>query len=254
MIQASVGWQCPECVRAAPGRGRPARYRFNRPGAPSSSFARQAPVTLLLIAVNVVVFLISHGGSSRFVAKWGETPARVQLYHDTYELFTSPWVHLSVAHLALNMFSLYIVGRQVEYAIGSVRYLVLYLAAAMGGSVAYFLIAPATTTGAGASGAIFGVFGALFLVARQRGLQTGGIVGLLVVNLVYGFVVPGVGWQAHVGGLVVGAAVAAGFGLAERWRGLSARAVEVATCLAVSGVLLALMQLPSRHFTVVYIP
>jgi membrane associated rhomboid family serine protease len=195
----------------------------------------------------VVVFLISKGGAVSFVEKWGEAPVEVQYFGKTYELFTSPWVHLSVTHIGLNMLSLFIVGPPVEAAVGRARYLVLYLGSAMGGSVAYFLIAPPQVSGAGASGAIFGIFGALFIVGRRRGLQTNGVIALIVVNLVLGFAIPGIGWQAHVGGLVAGTAMAAGFLLAERWRGAPARLVEGATCAAAALVMLGLMQFPCRH-------
>ena len=246
MIQASVGWQCPECVKRSARTAPVTRYRFSTPGS-AGTLVQRAPVTLLLIAVNVVVFIISKGGSDAFIRRWGEAPAAVQL-GDTYRLFTSPWIHLSIVHIGLNMLSLYVVGQPVEAAIGKVRYLLLYLGAAMGGSVAYFLLAPPTVLGVGASGAIFGVFGALFVVARKRGLQTGGIVGLIAINLIYGFVVPGIGWQAHIGGLVAGTGIAAGFLLAERWRGTQARLVETATCVAAAVVMYGLMEFPCRHF------
>ncbi|HLI24473.1 MAG TPA: hypothetical protein VKU91_05930, partial [Acidimicrobiales bacterium] len=94
----------------------------------------------------------------------------------------------------------------------------------------------------------FGVFGAYFVIARRRGLRTGGIVALIALNLAFGFAVPGIGWQAHVGGLVAGLAVAGGFMVAEHRPLRQRRAVEVATCVAVAAVLVALMQVaPSGH-------
>jgi membrane associated rhomboid family serine protease len=202
---------------------------------------------VLLIAANVIVFLISKGGARSFVAKWGEVPGEIQYLGKTYQLFTAPWIHLSVLHIALNMLSLLVVGRPVELAIGKIRFLLLYLGSAMGGSVAYFLIAPPRTPGAGASGAIFGVVGALFVVSRNRGMETGGILGLIIINLVYGFIDPNIGWQAHLGGLAAGVGIAAGFLLAERWRGGYAVLVDVATCAVASVVMLGLMQFPCRH-------
>jgi len=244
MIRASVGWQCPECVKRSARTAPVTRYRFNAPGS-AGNLVQRAPVTMLLIAINVVVFIVSKGGSNVFTSKWGEVPSLVQS-GQTYRLFTSPWVHVSIVHIGLNMLSLYVVGQPVEAAIGKVRYLLLYLGAAMGGSVAFFLVAPTNVDGAGASGAIFGVFGALFVVARKRGLHTGGIVGLIAINLIYGFVVPGIGWQAHIGGLVAGTGIAAGFLLAERWRSTPARVVETATCVAAAVLMYGLMQFPPR--------
>ena len=264
MIQASVGWQCPECVRRSAGSAPVSRHRFNAPGRRATgSLLQRAPVTLLLIAVNVVVFILSKGGSNADLTRWGDIPAAIQRLAQpipefsnltlgagqTYRLFTAPWLHVNVEHIGLNMLSLYVVGVPTEAALGKARFLVLYLAAAMGGSVFYYLVAPPVSSGVGASGAIFGIFGAFFVVARSRGMQTGGIVGLIVINLIFGFVEPNIGWQAHIGGLIVGAGVAGGFVLAERWRGKTARGVEVATCLVAAAVMYGAMQFPCRHFT-----
>ncbi len=247
MIEAPVGWQCPECVKAGAGISRviPYRPRAGTGGLLAGGSWLDAPVTVALIVANMVVFGLSGGGKVSFLDKWGLVPAFVQ-QGDVYRLFTAPWLHVSILHIGLNMLSLFIVGRQVEAAVGRVRYLVLYLAAALGGSVLAYLVAPPLQLGVGASGAIFGVFGAYFVVARGRGLRTGGITGLILFNLLYGFVAPNIGWQAHIGGLVVGVAVGLGYMVAERRPAMPARVIEVATCAAVAVVLLALMQLPAR--------
>ena len=245
MIQAPVGWQCPECVKSGARQSRVIRYRPSPAGTRAGVPWREAPVTIGLVIINVIAFLISGEGKFSFLAKWGLVPSEVQS-GQIYRLFTSPFLHVSVAHIGLNMLSLVLVGCQVEVAIGRVRYVVLYLASAMGGSVLTYLIAPPNEIGVGASGAIFGVFGAYFIVARARGLQTGGIAGLIAFNLIYGFVVPDIGWQAHIGGLIVGAAVSFGYVMAERRPASTARALEVATCVAVAVVLFGVMQLPAR--------
>lgn len=248
MIQAPVGWQCPECVKSGARQSRVIRYRpsagtrgVGRGGIPW----RDSPVTIGLVVVNVVAFFISGEGNFNFLVRWGLVPEFIQ-QGQTYRLFTAPFLHVSFLHIGLNMLSLVFVGCQVEGALGRVRYLVLYIAAATGGSVLSYLIAPVNQVGVGASGAIFGVFGAFFVVARWRGVQTSGIAGLIVFNLVYGFVVPNIGWQAHIGGLVIGVGVALGFVMAERRPDAMARGIEVATCVAAAVVMFGLMQLPPR--------
>lgn len=259
MIQAPVGWQCPECVKAGSRQSPFIRYRPAPAGTVGARLSwRSAPVTVGLVVVNVIAFLVSRAGNVSVLAQWGLVPACVQGGQtvvpaciqpqggQVYRLFTAPFLHVSVTHIALNMLSLVIVGIPVENAIGRVRYLVLYLAAALGGSVLTYLIAVPNQIGVGASGAIFGVFGAYFVIARRRRLRTGGIAAMIAINLVYGFIAPNIGWQAHVGGLVVGVAVALGFALAEHRPRLQARGIELATCAVVAVVLFGLMQFSAR--------
>jgi len=114
------------------------------------------------------------------------------------------------------MWALIFVGPALEHVLGRVRFLAVYLASALGGSVLYYLIAPVGIPALGASGAIFGLFGAWFVLARRLRIDSRLIVGLIVLNLVIGFVVPNIGWQAHVGGLIVGAALTAAYVYAPR--------------------------------------
>jgi membrane associated rhomboid family serine protease len=105
------------------------------------------------------------------------------------------------------MYSLWIFGRELEVVLGRGRYLALYMLAAFGGSVSVLLLAPDTYV-VGASGAIFGLMGAYFVVIRAIGGRSGQLLGLIAINLMSGFIVPGVSWQGHVGGLATGAVVA----------------------------------------------
>ncbi len=245
MVQAPVGWQCPGCVGA--GGGRRSSYRWQPRRAPAGIDWRAGPVTIALVVVNVAAFVASGMGNPAVLDRWGLVPYEVA-DGQWYRLFTSPFLHVSVAHIGLNMLSLVLVGIPVEAAVGRLRYGALYAASALGGSVLFYLIGPLNEAAVGASGAIFGVFGAYFVIARRRGLRTGGIVALIALNLAFGFAVPGIGWQAHVGGLVAGLAVAGGFMVAEHRPLRQRRAVEVATCVAVAAVLVALMQVaPSGH-------
>jgi membrane associated rhomboid family serine protease len=126
-------------------------------------------------------------------------------------------------HIAFNMLALYFVGPALEIALGRLRYGALYVLSALGGSVLAYLLAALNSNTAGASGAIFGLFGALFVVGRKFNMDVRGIVGVIVLNLVITFVIPLVGgqsisWQGHIGGLVTGAVVAAAFVYAPRAR------------------------------------
>ena len=125
---------------------------------------------------------------------------------EPWRMITSMFVHLSILHILFNMYSLFIFGPMLESMLGRARFVALFFLAGFGGSVAVLLISPQSAV-AGASGAIFGLLGAYFMIQRHLG---GSNVQLLVViglNLVIGFVVPNIAWQAHLGGLIVGALV-----------------------------------------------
>ncbi|MGA3221613.1 MAG: rhomboid family intramembrane serine protease, partial [Acidimicrobiales bacterium] len=130
----------------------------------------------------------------------------------------------------------------VEPVLGKWRYLALFLVSGLGGAVGSYLFANPFDEAVGASGAIFGLFGAYFVLARRASANTSGIVVLIVINLVFSFSVPGIAWQDHVGGLVTGLVVAAGLGLARHGRHrqevIADVAVLAATCVALGLLLL----------------
>lgn len=202
--QAAVGVQCPECVR----EGRASAPRV-KPAFITSLASKNAPiVTYAIIAICVIVWLLQIIPGSpvgNALIMYGP-----YIYSEPWRMITSIFAHSQAGpiHLLLNMFSLFIFGRVLEVAIGRVRFLVLYLVSGLGGSVAVLLLAPMTPV-LGASGAIFGIMGAFFVIQRRIGANTTPLLVILVINLVYGFL-PGtnIAWQAHVGGLVAGAAVA----------------------------------------------
>jgi membrane associated rhomboid family serine protease len=234
-------------VPSPPASAPPPARRWRAASRPGRLEWRSAPITLLLVAVNVGLFLASGMGRNPVLDRWGLVPYDVA-HGQLYRLFTSPFFHISVAHVGLNMASLVFVGIPVEAALGRVRFAALYAASAAGGSVLYYLIAPLNSLAVGASGAIFGVLGAYFVLARRRGLPTGTILAVIAINLAYGFAVPGIGWQAHIGGLAAGLVMAVGFAAAERRRRPVRLGVEMATAGTVAVALLVLMQLsPSGH-------
>src|SRR6266508_4579657 len=152
-----------------------------------------------------------------------------------YRLFTAMFLHFGVLHLALNMWALWILGRYLERALGPARYLALYLLAGLGGSVSAFLFAPQSLT-AGASGAIFGLFAALFVINRKLGLDNSQVVVLIVINLMFSLY-GHISLSGHVGGLIAGGLVALGFAYAPRAQRTQ---IQVATAVAVLVLLLVL--------------
>lgn len=123
-------------------------------------------------------------------------------------MITAAFLHGSWLHLIFNMYTLYIFGQVLEPMLGRARFLILYLIAAFGGSVAVLLFSEPASTVLGASGAIYGLMGAYFVLLRAIGERSGQLVGLIAINLVFSFLNPGISWQAHIGGLIVGGAVA----------------------------------------------
>lgn len=197
MVQASVGYQCVDCV------GQWQRTMQARVIDPTAF-----PVTKALIAVNVVAFILTRligPGVYTVFGVWGPAVAAGQWYR----LLTGTFLHAGLMHLALNMLALYAIGRGLEPALGRGRFLMLYLAAALGGSVASVMFHVVPTLSVGASGAIFGLFGGMWVILRRVGADTGGIAGIIVINLLFGLVNGGLDMWAHVGGLVVGCGVAA---------------------------------------------
>jgi membrane associated rhomboid family serine protease len=250
MRSASVGFQCPECVAEGAKTVRTPRTALG--GRVSMDTSR---VTLTLIGLNVAVFVLSLGVRNldlRFgnLALGGD-PFTGQVIGvakgQYYRLLTSAFLHAGVLHILFNMFALAQIGPVLEQALGRVRYLALYLLSALGGSVAAFLLAPPNQPSVGASGAIFGLFGAYYVVVRRLGGETGPIVILLVVNLVITFSVPSIDWRAHLGGLVTGALIATVFAYAPR--GPRQSTLHAAACVAVAAALVIAVVLRTAQLT-----
>lgn len=241
MRGAPVGQHCLECVAAA-GRGtRPARTVFG--GAVRS---RPAAITRALIVINVLVFL-AELGSGGLEVRFGMWP-RAVADGQVYRLITAAFLHDSgnPLHIAFNMFALFVVGSQLEPLLGAGRFLALYLLSALGGSVLGLLVGNPDGLSVGASGAIFGLFGALLVVARRLSADLAGITGVLLVNFAITFLVPRVDWRAHVGGLVTGALLALAFAYAPR---RLQRPLAVAAPLGVGVVLVGLVALRTAALT-----
>lgn len=199
---AAVGVHCVDCVREANQRTPQARTAFG------GTVRRGAPVvTYTLIGINVVVYLLQQVLGPAWWGPLGLRPSNVAA--EPWTIFTSAFLHLSLLHIAFNMYALWILGQFLEPALGRARYLTAYLVSALGGGVMVILLADPTTTAwnssvFGASGAVFGLFGMVFVVLRRLGRSATGIVTVLVLNAGLAIVMPQISWQGHVGGLVTG--------------------------------------------------
>jgi membrane associated rhomboid family serine protease len=235
--QAAVGVHCPECTREAQAsapRRKPAMVSAAR-----IAMNNGAPVvTYSIIALCAVIFVIQYltGGPQA-----GATTQALIYYppltvFEPWRMVTSIFIHASFIHIGLNMFSLYIFGPILERMLGRGRFIALFLLSGFGGSVAVLLIDPGIAV-LGASGALFGLFSAFFVIQRGLGGNANSLLVLIALNLVIGFI-PGfnIAWQAHVGGLVVGALAALVF---MRTRARTQRTQQILLLAAIAVGLIA---------------
>lgn len=220
-----------------------------------SSTTRGPVVTYALIGACVLLFLADQFSSEVF-NYLAFTPQYGQV--QPWRFLTTAFLHGGIIHLGFNMLSLYFVGRAVEEALGAWRYALVYILSALGGTLAvliWVLAVPATWLQAtvGASGAVFGLFASVFVLQRRAGMDTRAVLVLLGVNLVYGFLLPSVSWQAHLGGMVVGAVVTWVLALLARPRpGVTARAQELRSIGAAAGMFIALVLLILLTYRVLF--
>ena len=203
MRSAPVGFQCPECVGEAAATVR-------QPVTVSGASLVQRPyVTYGLIGLTSIAFLLQFAAGVGLVAEqYGMWPYGIVLNGEWWRLLTAAFLHGSWLHIAFNMYVLFVLGPTLERVLGHVRFIVLYLVAAVGGSVASYAFSDPRTVSVGASGAIFGLMGALIVAGRRLKYDITQVLILLGVNVVIGFLSPDVDWRAHFGGLVTGALVA----------------------------------------------
>ncbi|MCX2922202.1 rhomboid family intramembrane serine protease [Streptomyces sp. NEAU-W12] len=215
MISASVGFQCPECVRGGSGTGHAPTASMPRTIAGGTIAADPRLVTKILLGANAAVFVAVHVWSSLLghlvlIGVWPPTPAlpvEGVAEGEWYRLVTSMFTHEAIWHIAFNMLSLWWLGGPLEQALGRVRYLALYLISGLAGSALTYLLASGSTASLGASGAIFGLFGATAVLVRRLNYDMRPIIALLVINLIFTFSWSNIAWQAHIGGLVAGVVI-----------------------------------------------
>ena len=249
MTPAPVGLRCPEHSGKPQGVHK-ITAAATRPRVGFSS-RRGNIVTLTLIGINVFVYLaeLAAGGSASGTNNWiydhGVLIANAQYADGSlagvsngewWRLISAAFLHYGPLHLGMNMLSLYFVGSVLEQVVGRWRYVLLYFVAGVAGSAGALLVTPNSPT-AGASGAIFGVLGALLVLERRGTISSGGqILGLIVLNLVFTFAIPGISIGGHVGGLVGGAVLMLAF---ARWPRTWQLSVAAAATVAAAAVIVA---------------
>lgn len=201
---AAVGVQCPECIaaaRAAAPKRPSALVRAFRPG------SRAPVVSYSILALTLVVFALQWVTQGAVTSALAYFPPLTAI--EPWRMLTVALVHSdnSIFHIVFNMYSLWVLGPLLESLIGRARFAAVYVLSALGGSVAVLWLAPLTVV-VGASGAIFGLLGAFFVIQRRLGGRSVQLVVIIAINLALGFLIPGVSWQSHVGGLIVGAVLA----------------------------------------------
>jgi membrane associated rhomboid family serine protease len=213
---AAVGQQCVDCVRDGNRGVRQATGQFGGQVAPG-----RPVVTYTLVALCVLAY-IAELITSKTIDNFDMIGAGVA-FGQWYRLLTSAFLHFppdggfGLAHIIFNMWALIVVGPPVERLLGRVRFLAVYLVSALAGSVLFYLIASPGGQALGASGAIFGLFGAYFILARRMRADVRQILILIVLNLAITFTFHSyIAWEDHVGGLIAGVALAAAFVYAPR--------------------------------------
>lgn len=254
MTAAPVGFHCPNCVREGAKSVREPRTALG------GTLRQQGDlVTKLLVGVNVAIWLVGWIGGGQLTERFAL--AKLTLLVDAvppaligvdegewYRMITAAFLHEEFWHIGLNMFALWILGSILEPELGRRQFLALYLLSALGGSAVSLLGLPvfdltqnaAGGIGLGASGAVFGLFGGLFVVARRRGGDVSSVVVLLVINAVISFTVPNIDWRAHLGGLVTGVVLAFAFAHAPKAHRTT---YSVVACAVVAAVIVGIVSI-----------
>ena len=181
----------------------------------------QPRVTISLIMINLVIWLLQVIPGSTLTSTLFYAPLLTVI--EPWRMITAGFVHSpdNFWHILLNAYSIYIFGRVIEPMLGPLRFLVLYLVSIFGGSAMVLWLSEPVVPVVGASGAFFGLMGAYLIMLRAIGDNSGLLVGLIAVNLAFGFLVPGISWQGHLGGLLAGMAVTAVYARTRYKSGLS---------------------------------
>jgi membrane associated rhomboid family serine protease len=246
MRSASVGQQCVECVGAGARNTRQATTTFG--GRPTAN----AVVTWTLVGINVAIFLVTWVRPSIVnnlemlgYARYTYTGSLHGVAAgEWYRLITSAFLApatglggLGFMDILFNMWALIFVGPSLEGLLGRARFLAVYLLSAVGGGVMYYFLAPQNEPAVGASGAIFGLFGAWFVVSRRLRLDTRGIVILIGINLALSFFLHNIiAWQDHIGGLLTGALLTVAYAYAPKKNRAAVQVVATVTIVALIAV------------------
>jgi membrane associated rhomboid family serine protease len=221
---AAVGQQCVDCIKAANRGTRQPTGAFGGrvTGTPVVTYTLVGLCVLAYLAELVYPKTVDYGeliGGAYDPTIHAVVGVGVG---DWYRLLTSAFLHeppgsgIGLAHIIFNMWALIVVGPSLERMLGRLKFLSVYLVSALAGAVLYYIIVKPYDPALGASGAIFGLFGAWFVLSRRLRLDARMIVGLIVINLVISFAVAGIAWEDHVGGLIAGGLLTAAYVYAPR--------------------------------------
>jgi membrane associated rhomboid family serine protease len=253
MRPASVGFHCPDDVEQAARTVRAPRNAFG-----ARLLAARPYVTIALVVANVAVYLYtgvqSVGGindpgafkPSSLFFHWQLVPQYVHDDADYYQLLTSAFLHVNLLHLGSNMLALIVIGPALESQLGHWRYAAVYFLAALGGGTAVYIFGNPLGPTVGASGAVFGLFGAALVLFRKLGLDLQWLIGIIALNFVLTFSITGISKLAHIGGFLAGMLAAAALNGLPQPRGRERSSARVSTGAQLAGlgglaVLIALM-------------
>ncbi|MGW7206460.1 rhomboid family intramembrane serine protease [Streptomyces sp. NPDC054837] len=255
MVSASVGFQCPDCVRGGSGTGHSPDAAMPRTIAGGTIAADPRLVTKILLGINLAVFIAVRASNSLLgdlvlIGAWPPAPFTATegvAEGQWYRLVTSMFTHQEIWHIAFNMLSLWWLGGPLEAALGRARYLTLYLVSGLVGSVLAYLLESPTTATLGASGAIFGLFGATAVLMRRLNYDMRPIIALLVINMIFTFNPAfDISWQAHIGGLAGGVVI--GYAMVHAPRERRAL-IQYGTCALVLALVVVLTLVRTAQLT-----
>ncbi|MCW2753961.1 MAG: rhomboid family intrarane serine protease [Marmoricola sp.] len=262
MNSASVGFQCPSCLKEGARSTRTGRLPY---GGLHSADPRLT--SFVLIGINVVVWVLIRtvGSASDLASRLSLSPRGFCestggnfIFPDAlkadctgahhwipgvatgapWQVITSAFAHVEPLHIGLNMLALYFLGPPLEQILGRARFLAVYLVSAIAGSAAVMLFADPYSSSLGASGAIFGLMGALVIVVMKVKGDMRSILMWIGINLVFSFTFSGISWQAHIGGLIGGVVLAGAIVYAPKERRTW---IQWGSVVAVSAIAIALI-------------
>ena len=197
MRPTSIGYQCPECASDSTPVIRGISKNSFIHSQENNQVTKLLGISLITIYVAQLIFgdiLISNFALFAPSVSTGQW----------WRLLTAGFLHGSTLHLLFNVYILWVLGSQLESILGKTKLVVIYFVSLIGGSIASFLFSPFGTYSIGASGAIFGLMGAMLVVGRKKRIDISQVAVLVILNVVIGFVLSGIDWRAHLGGLAAG--------------------------------------------------
>ena len=195
MVSDNIGFQCPSCAGAN-------TQNIRTIGTP------KATLTGYIIGLAVGVYVFGELSGFNLVTNFGLAGFAINPLGEYYRFITALFIHGSIMHIVFNMLILHSLGTALEPRLGAKRFALLYFGAGLGGGIASIFVNHPLTFSVGASGAIFGLMGAFIVYAKQYRFDYRQILVLTGINLAIGFIIPGIDWSAHIGGLLTGMAIA----------------------------------------------